>query len=72
MVASRLRLAGIFLILCFVTPLVSSYWIIKMNAFVIGFGFFGDPVIKKTLGFLNQRVPDWKKCLDLQKYGAAS
>ena len=42
--------------------------IIKACGFSAGFGFFGDPVFKKTLDFLNRRIPDWKKYLDVQRY----
>lgn len=42
--------------------------IVKIGAFAVGFGFFGDPVFQWTLKFLNHTVPDWKKHLDLQQY----
>lgn len=42
--------------------------IVKIGAFAVGFGFFGDPVFQWTLKFLNHTVPDWKKHMDLQQY----
>lgn len=42
--------------------------IIKAIGFTVGFGFFGDPIFQGTLSFLNNKVPDWKKHLDLQQY----
>lgn len=54
--------------LALVVPLTSSYWIVKLGAFAIGFGFFGDPVFKKTMNILNSKFPNWKDRLDLTKY----
>lgn len=47
---------------------VPSYWIVKGCAFAVGFSFFGDPVFQRTLDFLNHKVPNWKKALDLHRY----
>ncbi|KAJ5083935.1 hypothetical protein NUU61_008514 [Penicillium alfredii] len=67
LITSRLRLAGIFVALALIVPLTSSYWIVKLGAFAIGFGFFGDPVFKKTMNILNSKFPNWKDQLDLTK-----
>ncbi|OJJ39409.1 hypothetical protein ASPWEDRAFT_169256 [Aspergillus wentii DTO 134E9] len=65
-ITPRLRLAGILVSICLAIHLTSSYLVIKAGAFAVGFGFFGDPVIQSSLDFLNNRIPDWKKHLDLQ------
>ncbi|KAJ5772587.1 hypothetical protein N7520_003116 [Penicillium odoratum] len=67
LLTSRLQLAGIFTLISVLVPVVSSYWIVKIIGFAIGFGFFGDPVINYTLDTLNQKIPNWKDHMDLEK-----
>ncbi|KAJ5129891.1 uncharacterized protein N7515_005930 [Penicillium bovifimosum] len=67
LVTSRLRLASIFTVISLVTPFISSYLIIKLVGFAVGLGFFGDPIFTFTLDLLNNKVPNWKDHLDLQK-----
>ncbi|KAF7520314.1 hypothetical protein PCG10_009233 [Penicillium crustosum] len=45
----------------------ANYWIIKLVGFALGLGFFGDPIFTYTLDLLNDKVPNWKDHLDLQK-----
>jgi len=33
----------------------------------IGFGFFGDPLISRGLGWLNRTIPNWQKLMELRK-----
>ncbi|KAJ5560575.1 hypothetical protein N7513_002974 [Penicillium frequentans] len=63
----RLQLAGILTLISVLVPLTSSYWIVKIIGFAIGFGFFGDPVFTYTLDALNRKIPNWKDQMDLQK-----
>ena len=42
--------------------------IIKGVGFIIGMAFFGDPVMKYALDTLNQKIPNWKSHMDIQKY----
>ena len=49
-------------------PFTSSYWIIKLAGASIGLGFFGGPAFDYTVRVLNDKVPDWKDYLDIQKY----
>lgn len=51
-----------------VVPFTSSYWIIKLVGFVLGLGFFGDPIFAWTMHILNTKFPAWQDQLDLQKY----
>ncbi|KAJ5718599.1 hypothetical protein N7488_004245 [Penicillium malachiteum] len=67
LLTSRLQLAGILTIVSAIFPYISSYWIIKLFGFAIGGAFFGDPVIKYALDMLDQKIPDWKSHLDLEK-----
>lgn len=66
-VAARLRLIGI-LVSLYLVSFVSSYVIVKIIAFAVGFGFFGDPIFTWTIDFLNRKVPNWKDQLDMNKY----
>ncbi|KAJ5570117.1 uncharacterized protein N7459_009547 [Penicillium hispanicum] len=67
LITTRLRLAAILSVVSAVVPFTSSYWIIKLVGFFIGLGFFGGPVFSYTLRVLNEKVPDWEACLDIQK-----
>ena len=40
----------------------------KMVTGGIGFGFFSDPLIWRGLDFLNEKIPNWQKYLELRKY----
>jgi hypothetical protein len=38
-----------------------------MGSLGFGFGFFGDPIIRRGLAILNQDFPHWQKIFELQK-----
>ena len=40
----------------------------KMTTAIIGFGFFGDPLIWRGLDLLNNNFPHWQKLLEIRKY----
>lgn len=40
----------------------------KLSTLSIGLAFFGDPVIRRGVVYLNRRVPGWQKLIELQKY----
>ncbi|KAF4181424.1 hypothetical protein CNMCM7927_000660 [Aspergillus lentulus] len=63
----RLRLVGIMASVCLLSLIVSSNFIIKAAAFTLGLGFFGEPIINYSIGYLNRKIPNWKQHLDLQK-----
>lgn len=46
----------------------SSYVLMKSTTFIVGFAFFGDPVIRRGVKYLNRRFPKWQKVIELQKY----
>lgn len=64
----RLKFAGILVPAVAVALLTSSAIFMKMVTAGVGFGFFGDPLIWRGLDFLNKKVPDWQKYLELRKY----
>ena len=55
-------LVPILAVSLFTTPAI----FMKMTNAVVGFGFFGDPLIWKGLDFLNRKVPDWQKYLEIR------
>ena len=64
----RYRLAGVLAPLFLISLVLSSYLFLKVITFVIGFSFFGDPIIQHVLGKLNRGSPQWYKWLELRKY----
>lgn len=68
LVTPRLRLSGILGFICLVFPFTSSHSIIKAVGFIVGVGFFGDPLLTIGMGLLNRTIPDWKDQMDIQKY----
>ena len=38
----------------------------KANGFLVGAGFFGDPIIWRGLAYLNREFPHWQKLLEIR------
>jgi hypothetical protein len=68
LVTPRLRLSGILGFICLVFPFTSSHSIIKAVGFIVGLGFFGDPLFTFGMKLLNQTIPNWKDHMDIQMY----
>ncbi|KAK3167256.1 hypothetical protein OEA41_010382 [Lepraria neglecta] len=64
--APRLKLAGALVPVLAVGLLTSSAMFMKATYAGVGFGFFGDPLIWRGLDFLNKKVPNWQKYLELR------
>lgn len=62
----RLRLAAVLLPILLVSLFTNSYMFMKANGFIIGFGFFGDPIIWRGLSYLNRKFPKWQKFLEIR------
>ncbi|KAL9101654.1 MAG: hypothetical protein Q9163_003110 [Psora crenata] len=62
----RLILAGVVAPLLAVSLLTSSAMFMKIVTGGVGFGFFGDPLIWRGLDYLNKKVPNWQKLLELR------
>ena len=63
----RYRMAGVVAPLFLVSLILSSYLLMKVITFAVGFGFFGDPIFQKVLSKLNRSTPHWYKMLELRK-----
>lgn len=65
-IAPRLQLVGILTSVGLASLITSSHLIVKTGSFIIGLAIFGDPLFQRTIAFLNDKIKDWKKYLDLQ------
>ncbi|KAF7117171.1 hypothetical protein CNMCM5793_005891 [Aspergillus hiratsukae] len=65
-VAPCLRLASVLAAGFLVSLLTSSYVFVKLSTFLVGFIFFGDPVLHRLISYLNHEFPHWQKLLELQ------
>lgn len=61
------RFAGVLVAVLAVSLVLSSYVFAKVNTFLFGFGFFGDPVIWRIVEILDNKCPHWKHYLKLEK-----
>ncbi|KAL2127048.1 hypothetical protein VTI74DRAFT_11426 [Chaetomium olivicolor] len=60
----RLRLVAILLpILLGSSLFITPYILVKSTTFLIGFLFFGDPILSRTVAWLNRTIPGWQKLL---------
>jgi hypothetical protein len=62
----RLVLASVLAPLFLISIFTSSFMFMKVNGLLVGFGFFGDPLIWRGLSFLNREFPRWQKLLELR------
>ncbi|KAL4804944.1 hypothetical protein BDV18DRAFT_141602 [Aspergillus unguis] len=67
LVSPRLQLAGILVSVFLVSLLLSSHMIVKTVSLTTGLAFFGDPVLSRAMKLLNEKVPNWKEYLDIEK-----
>ena len=63
----RLRLVSVLAPLCLGSSLISNYVLIKSLGFLIGFVFFGDPIIRQGIVYLDREFPHWAQIFQLQK-----
>ncbi|KAB8338771.1 hypothetical protein FH972_021716 [Carpinus fangiana] len=62
----RLRIATLVIPVFAISIFITSYMFMKGVTFGVGFGFFGDPLVWRGLDFLNRKVPNWQKMLELR------
>ncbi len=62
----RFKLAGVLTPIFIISLFTSSYIFIKINSLFLGFAFFGDPIIRHGLFYLNREFPHWEKLLELR------
>ena len=63
---ARIRLASLVLPLLAISFVVTSYVSMKALTLGVGFGFFGDPLMRRAIHLLNEKIPNWQKMLDLR------
>lgn len=64
---ARMKIAAFIMPLVFLTALVKSAVVVKCTGAVIGFVFFGQPVIDRGVEWLDDTFPDWKRVIELRK-----
>jgi hypothetical protein len=64
--APGIKLAAVLAPIFLVSLFTSSYMVMKMTGLIVGFGFFGDPLIWRGLDLLNEKIPDWQKYLEIR------
>ncbi|KAI9043658.1 DUF3292 domain-containing protein [Aspergillus affinis] len=57
------RIAIVLTSAVLVSSVVSSYLLVKGGTFVVGFAFFGDPLLRRAIAYLDGKYPGWKKLL---------
>ncbi|RAK98293.1 DUF3292 domain-containing protein [Aspergillus ibericus CBS 121593] len=65
-VTPYIRLTMVLSAAFLVSLITSSYVFVKMNTFGVGFAFFGDPIIRRAVDYLNKEYPRWERLLELQ------
>ena len=70
MITPYLRLASVLPVGFLASLIISSHMFVKMSTFGVGFAFFGDPIIRRGVAYLNREFPRWEKLLELQKYAS--
>ncbi|KAI3337999.1 hypothetical protein F4824DRAFT_509630 [Ustulina deusta] len=63
---SRIRLASLIVPLLVISMFTTSYIFVKGASFGVGFIFFGDPIIRSGLRWLNREYPHWQKILEIR------
>ncbi|KAJ5399039.1 hypothetical protein N7465_009528 [Penicillium sp. CMV-2018d] len=62
----RLRLVAVLGPAFLASILTSCYVFMKLSTLSIGLAFFGDPIIRRGIVYLNRRLPNWRKLVQLQ------
>jgi len=62
----RLILASILLPILLGSFFMTSYMLVKGTGFIVGFTFFGDPIIQRGMVFINRTYPHWQKYIELR------
>ncbi|KGO64028.1 Protein of unknown function DUF3292 [Penicillium italicum] len=62
----RLRLVALLGPALLASIMTSCYVFVKLSTLLIGLAFFGDPVIRRGVVYLNRRLPNWQKLIQLQ------
>ncbi|OJJ35914.1 hypothetical protein ASPWEDRAFT_69172 [Aspergillus wentii DTO 134E9] len=61
-----IRIASVLTSAIILSLVMSNYVLVKIGTFTFGLAFFGDPIIMRTVTFLNRKYPSWTKLLELR------
>ncbi|KAJ5960386.1 uncharacterized protein N7479_007536 [Penicillium vulpinum] len=62
----RLRLVAVLGPALLASTLTSCYVFMKLSTLLIGLAFFGDPVTRRGIIYMNRRFPGWQTLIELQ------
>jgi Protein of unknown function (DUF3292) len=62
----RLQLAAIVAPIFLVSLFVKAAWVVRGIEFITGFAFFSDPIMQRGIQYLNEKIPDWPKYLQIR------
>lgn len=62
----RLQLAGIFAPMLLLSLFIKAQWVVRSSSLLTGFIFFSDPLQQRGIKYLNEKIPDWPKYLELR------
>ncbi|GJN73483.1 hypothetical protein PLICBS_007561 [Purpureocillium lilacinum] len=62
----RLILASCLVPLLLGSYFITPYMLLKGTGFIVGFTFFGDPILTPLLDFANRTYPRWQKYVELR------
>lgn len=53
--------------MAFATYFVNMAFVLRTITFLVGFGFFAQPIIVKGAVWLTSKVPNWREYLELRR-----
>lgn len=62
----KMKLAACLLPVFLGSLFTTSYMVAKATSFAVGFGFFGNPIITPAMEYLNKKIPNWQRFLELR------
>ena len=62
----RYQLAAIVAPLLLMSLFAKDTYVVEGTTFITGFAFFSDPLMQRGIAYLNEKVPDWPKYLQLR------
>ena len=63
---NRLQLAAVVAPIFLLSLFVKAAWVMRGTEFITGFAFFSDPIMQRGIHYLNEKIPDWPKYLEIR------
>jgi hypothetical protein len=62
----RLQLSAVVAPIFLVSLFIKAAWVVRGAEFITGFAFFSDPIMQRGIQYLNEKIPDWPKYLQIR------